>query len=56
MVMMMVVPTHIFQQETNYLSGYCFPSLIRKFSNLTSNFFKGSLDGFLREANKIDEH
>ena len=43
-VMMMVVPTQLFQQEMNYLSGHCFPSLIRKFNKLTSDVFKGVLD------------
>ena len=36
-MMMMVVPTHIFKQEINYLSGYCFPYLIREFTELTSD-------------------
>ena len=36
-MMMMVVPNQLFQQETNHLSGYCSPSLIRKFTNITSN-------------------
>ena len=44
-MMMMVVPTHIFQKETNHLSGYCFPSLIRKFTKLTYDVCKGVLDG-----------
>ena len=36
-MMMMVVPNQIFQQEINHLYGYCFPSLIRKSTNLTSD-------------------
>ena len=36
-MMMVVVPTHIFQQETNHLSGYFFPYLIRNFTKLTSD-------------------
>ena len=39
-IMMVVVPTQIFQQEINHLSGYCFPSLIRKFTKLTSDVSK----------------
>ena len=45
-MMMMVVPTQIFQQEMNHLSGYCFPYLIRKFTKLTSDVCKGVLDDF----------
>ena len=36
-MMMMAVPTHIFHEERNHLSGYCLPSLIRKFTKLTLN-------------------
>ena len=36
-MMMMAVPTHIFHEERNHLSGYCLPSLIRKFNKLTFN-------------------
>ena len=36
-MMMVVVPTHIFQKESNRLSGYCFPYLISKFTKLTSD-------------------
>ena len=43
-MMMMVVPAQIFQQEANHLSGYCFPSLISNFTNLTSDVSKGVLD------------
>ena len=43
-VMMMVVPTHIFQKEANHLSGYYFLYLIRKFTNITSDVYKGILD------------
>ena len=42
-MMMVTVPTHIFQQETNHIYGYYFPSLIRKFTKLTSNVCKGVL-------------
>ena len=45
-MMMVVVPTHIFQQETNHLSGYCFPSMIRHFTKLTSDVCKVVLDDF----------
>ena len=45
-----------FQQEMNHLSGYCFPSMIRKFANLTSNMRKGILDGFWIEVNEVDEN
>ena len=41
--MMMVVPTQIFQQETNNLYGYCLPSMIIKFANLTYNVLEGVL-------------
>ena len=37
MMMMMVVPTHIFHEERNHLSGYCFPYLIRKLTKRTFN-------------------
>ena len=40
MMMMMVVPTQIFQQETNHLSGYCFPSMVRNFTNRTPDVSK----------------
>ena len=43
-MMMMVVPTHIFQQEINHLSGYCFPFLIMKFTNLTFDVCKVIID------------
>ena len=43
-MMMMVVPNQIFQQEINHLYGYCFPSLIRKFTKLTSGVSKDILD------------
>ena len=56
MMMMVVVPTQIFQQETNHLSGYCFPSLISNFKNLTSNVWKGVLGYFWIEVNDVDEH
>ena len=56
MMIMMVVPTHIFQKETNHLSGYFLPSLIRKFSKLTSDVCKGVLYDFRRDVNKVDEH
>ena len=39
-MMMVVVPTQIFEEETNNLYGYCFPSLVRKFTNLTSDEYK----------------
>ena len=42
--MMMVVPTQIFQQETNHLYGYCLPSLIIKLTKITSDVCKGFLD------------
>ena len=42
-MMMMVVPTQLFQQEINHLSGYCFPSMIGKSTNLTSDVSKGVL-------------
>ena len=43
-MIMVVIPNQIFQQETNHLYGYCFPSLIRKFTKLTYNLCKGVLD------------
>ena len=43
-MMMMVAPNQIFNQETNHLYGDCFPSIIRKFTKLTSNVCKGILD------------
>ena len=43
-MMMMVVPTYIFLARNKYISGYCFPDLIRKFSKLTPNVFKCALD------------
>ena len=46
MMMIIVVPTHILQQETNHLSGYCFPSMIRHFTKLTSDVCKVVLDDF----------
>ena len=55
-MMMVVVPTHIFQQETNHLSAYCFPSLIKKFTKLTYDVSKGVLGDFRREVNEVDEH
>ena len=45
-MMMMLKPTQIFQQETNHLSGYCFPSMIRHFTKLTSDVCKVVLDDF----------
>ena len=42
-MMMVVVPTQIFEQETNHLYGYCIPSLVRKFTKLTSDVCKGVL-------------
>ena len=56
MMMMMVVPTHHFQQETNHLYCYCFPYLIRKFTKLTSDVYKGVFYDCWREVNKVDEH
>ena len=56
LITMVVVPTHIFRQETNHLSGYCFPYLISNFTNLTSNVSKGVLGDCLREFNKVDEY
>ena len=43
-MMTMVVSNQLFQQEINHLSGYCFPSLIRKFTKLTSDVSKVVLD------------
>ena len=43
-MIMMLVPTHIVQQEMIHLSGYCLPSLIRKFTKLTSDVCKGVFD------------
>ena len=54
MMMMVVVPTHIFQQEMNHLYGYCFPYLIRSFTKITSDVSKGVLDDCLREVNEVD--
>ena len=45
-MMVMVVPTHIFQQAINHLYSYCFPSLINNFTKLTSNLYKGVLGDF----------
>ena len=45
MMMMIVVPSHIFQQKTNHLSDYCFTSLIRMFTIFNSGVCKGILDG-----------
>ena len=52
----MVIPTKSFQQETNHLSGYYLPYLIRNLTKLTSNVCKGILDYFQREVNKVNEH
>ena len=42
-VMMMVVPTQLFQQEINHLSGYCFLSMIMESTNLTYDVSKDVL-------------
>ena len=42
-MMMVVVPTQIFEHETNHLYVYCFPSLVRKSTKLTSDVCKGVL-------------
>ena len=55
-MMMVVVPTHIFQQETNRIYGYCFPSLIRNFNKLTSKVCKGLLGDCYRDVNEVDEN
>ena len=44
MMMMMVVPNQIFQQEIINIFGYCFPSLIRNFTKFTSDVCKVVLD------------
>ena len=46
MMTMMAVPTQIFQQETNRLSGYCFPYLISNSTKLTSDVQKWILGDF----------
>ena len=43
-------------QETNNLSSYCFPSLIRKLTKLPSDFFKDVRDGVWIEVIEFDEH
>ena len=43
-MMMMVVPTHIFQKKINHISGYYLPSMIKKFTNITSDVSKCVLD------------
>ena len=43
-------------QEPNNLSSYFFPSLIWKFTNLTSGVLKGVLKGVWIQVNKVDEH
>ena len=45
-MMMMVVPTQILQQEINYFFGYCFHSLIRKFTKFISYVCNVVLDYF----------
>ena len=44
------------QQVKNHLSGYFFPSLIRNFTKLNYDFFKGVHDGCLIEVNEVGEH
>ena len=53
-MMMMVAPNQIFNQETNHLYGDCFPSIIRKFTKLTSNVCKGILDDWWGVVNEVD--
>ena len=55
-MMMMVVPTQLFQQEINHLSGYCFPSMIGKSTNITSDVSKGVLYDCWIEVNEVVEH
>ena len=43
MMIMMVVPNHIFQQEINNIFGYCFPYLIRNSPSLPLMYVKLSL-------------
>ena len=47
---------NFFKQEINHLSGYCFPSLMRKFAKLTSDVWKSVLDDCWREVNDVYEH
>ena len=44
-MMLVVVPTMVLTSSEKYLPGYCFPSLIWKLTNLTSEVCKGLLEG-----------
>ena len=54
-MMMVAVPTHIFQKETNHIYGYCFPSLIRKFTNLINLSSTITKDVFAHIGGKLGE-